>query len=175
MTQQIAVSASQHTMTRLDIGTRTPFEAFVAAFHAAVPDFDRARVAAIVERGGTWADVETAAADNAPHGFVLFGTIDIRPVMAVAGHTRPAIEYLMGNHVIAERMFRHDAGAMLYAPLRITIHESASGQVLFALDRPSDMFAALGRPQITEVGRELDRKVGVLLRHLDAPVPAELT
>ncbi|MYX37139.1 MULTISPECIES: hypothetical protein [unclassified Streptomyces] len=46
---------------------------------------------------------------------------------------------------------------------------------MFAIDRPSDTVSALGRPEITEVGRELDRKVGALLAHLGVPVPDELT
>jgi hypothetical protein len=72
-------------------------------------------------------------------------------------------------------MYRYDAGTLLYAPLRTTIHEAPTGEVIFAIDRPSDTFAALGRTEISEVGRELDRKVGVLLRHLGVAVPDELT
>lgn len=36
-------------------------------------------------------------------------------------HDRRCTTYLMGNHIVAERMYRHDSGVMLYAPLRVTI------------------------------------------------------
>jgi hypothetical protein len=41
--------------------------------------------------------------------------------MAVAGHHIKAVEYLLGNHTIAETMFRHDPTALLYAPLRVLV------------------------------------------------------
>ncbi|MEU8712455.1 hypothetical protein [Streptomyces sp. NPDC048663] len=112
---------------------------------------------------------------NGPLGFMIYWKFDAQPLFGLAGNRDRCTEYLMGNHTIAERMYRHDAGALLYAPLRTTIHESPSGETLFAIDRPSDTVAALGRSDITDVGRELDRKVGTLLRHLGTPVPDELT
>jgi len=48
------------------------------------------------------------------------------PVMRMAGHERRAITYLMGNNVIAETMFRHDPGIILYAPLRTAIYWSTA-------------------------------------------------
>lgn len=77
--------------------------------------------------------------------------------MSLAGHRARCTEYLMGNHVIAERMARHDAGAFLYAPLRTTIHEAPEGRVRLAIDRPSDLLAALDRPEIIRVARGLRR------------------
>ncbi|MDX2647046.1 hypothetical protein PV341_26470 [Streptomyces sp. PA03-1a] len=106
---------------------------------------------------------------------MIYWKFDAQPLFGVAGDQARCTEYLMGNHTIAERMYRHDAGALMYAPLRTTIHESPTGEAMFAIDRPSDTVSALGRPEITEVGRELDRKVGALLTHLGLPVPDELT
>ena len=156
MAKQVAVSVVPHAMTRLDIGTGQPFEEFVAAFEDAVSAFDLLRVKKIAQAGGTWAEVEAAATANAPHGFVLFATIDGRPLMSMAGHKRPAIEYLMGNHVIAERMFRHHPDSLLYAPLRVLIYGDDAGEAVFALDQPSTAFESLGIPEVTAVGRELD-------------------
>jgi len=90
--------------------------------------------------------------------------IDATPHMAVAGHHIKAVEYLLGNHTIAETMFRHDPTALLYAPLRVLVYSDPDGNAIFTMDRPSAAFASLGIPEVTAVGESLDRKVAALLR-----------
>jgi hypothetical protein len=175
-TARPAPRSRARSVARLEIPVGDDYERFRARYEEAVPPLDARRTFDLANERVPWSAVRDLAEENAgPLGFMIYWKVDVQPLFGLAGGHAQCCEYLMGNHVIAERMFRHDAGALLYAPLRTTIHESPSGQVLFALDRPSDMVAALGRPEITEVGRELDRKVGVLLRHLDVPVPDELT
>lgn len=43
----------------------------------------------------------------------------------MAGHHTKACEYLLGNHVIAESMFRHHPKTLLNAPLRVLVHADA--------------------------------------------------
>ncbi|MUL48972.1 DUF302 domain-containing protein [Mycobacterium sp. CBMA293] len=81
---------------------------------------------------------------------------------------------MVGNNVIAETMFRHDPGIMLYAPLRTAIYESADGAVHLSIDQPSTRFASFGDPRITEVEMRLDNKLADLLRLLGTTVPPEL-
>ena len=58
-------------------------------------------------------------AKNAPNEFMIYAKIGGTELLSLTGHHTPAIEYLIGNHVIAETMFRHDPKALLYAPLRM--------------------------------------------------------
>jgi hypothetical protein len=109
----------EHSMTRVDIVTGVGFDEFVSALDAAAPPFDAVAVQRIVETGGSWDDVRAAAADNAPYELMVYAKIDATPLFSRAGHDVKAIEYLLGNHVIAETMFRHDPKALLYAPLRV--------------------------------------------------------
>jgi hypothetical protein len=81
---------------------------------------------------------------------------------------------MMGNNVIAETMFRHDPGVMLYAPLRTVIYEDTAGRVHFGIDQPSNKFASFSDPRITEVGLQLDVKLAALLHLLGLPVADEL-
>ena len=46
-----------------------------------------------------------------PHGFFIFWRTDMTPVMSLAGDSGQCAAYLMGNHIFAERMFRHDPRA----------------------------------------------------------------
>jgi hypothetical protein len=76
----------------------------------------------------------------------------------------------MGNHTLAERMYRHDPSVMLYAPLRTAIFVDAEGRTRFAIDDPATVFASFGSSPISEVGTELSRKLADLLDALDVPV-----
>jgi hypothetical protein len=94
--------------------------------------------------------------------------------MQLAGNEADCVAYLMGNHTIAERMFKHDPRAMLYAQLRTAIWEDAAGGAWFSFDQPSDQFASFGVEAITQVGVELDRKLAALLEALNVEVPPSL-
>ncbi|TPG35045.1 DUF302 domain-containing protein [Mycolicibacterium hodleri] len=157
------VTATTHTMVRVDIATEMASDVFQEAFERAAPIFDPTTVLDITARGGSWDDVRAAVAANAPNGLMIFTRIDATPLMSAAGHHTRAIEYLLGNHVVAESMFRHDAKVLLYVPLRILIHDDANGDAIFTLDQPSTVLAGLDDSEITAVGAELDQKVAHLL------------
>lgn len=165
---------TEHVVTRLDVSTGMPFDTFLKALEAAAPKFQQAAIEDIVSRGGSWEEVQAAVAENAPHGLMVFATIDGTALMTPAGHQTRAVEYLIGNHTIAERMFRHNPLALLYAPLRILVHGDDLGDAVFSLDQPSTLFASLQDPQISAVGRELDDKVRGLLSAIGVDVAAEL-
>jgi uncharacterized protein (DUF302 family) len=95
--------------------------------------------------------------------------------MSLAGDCGRCVEYLMGNHTIAEKMYRYNPAILLYAPLRTAIVEDADGVTWFTVDQPSTRFASFDTPQIAAVGIELDRKLAALLSYLEAPAPAALT
>jgi len=156
-------AAQAHSMTRLDISTGIPFDEFRAAFESAAPRPDGPAILQIIADNGDWDDVRAQAAANAPYGLMIYATIDATLLFTLAGHRAKAVGYLLGNHVVAERMFRLDAKAMLYAPLRVLIHSDAEDNAVFSIDQPSSAFGSLGIPDISVVGEELDHKAAALL------------
>jgi uncharacterized protein DUF302 len=164
-----------HEVVRWSIGTGTSFEDFRARYEAAVPELDLDRMARLRARQASWDTVLAAAAENAPHGFMRFWGTDVGALMRLAGDPGSCVTYLMGNHTIAERMYRHDPAVMLYAPLRTTIHQDRQGVTRFSIDQPSTRFASFDVPDIAAVGLELDHKVAGLLQILDVPVPPALS
>jgi uncharacterized protein (DUF302 family) len=124
----------------------------------------------MVARSATWDEIVTRTNEIAPFGFINYWKNDVRGIMGAAGDKTPCIAYLMGNHTIAERMFRHDARIMNYAPLRVEITEHPTGIVRFTVDQPSTLFASFGNAAITAVGLELDVKLATLLHHLGTKV-----
>jgi hypothetical protein len=81
----------------------------------------------------------------------------------------------MGNHLIAETMYRHNPAIMLYAPLRLALYEDLDGGVHLSIDQPSDMFGSFGDPEISATGRLLDQKLAALLGALGVAVPDSLS
>jgi uncharacterized protein (DUF302 family) len=147
---------------------------FQALYEQAVPADPREEIAALVQRDASWAEVLELHADRALHGFLIYWRNDVQPVMRLAGDSADCVAYLMGNVAIAEQMFRHDARAMLYAPLRTVIWEDRTGRAWFTVDQPSTQFGSLGIPDISAIGVELDRKLAVLLESLRVEVPMAL-
>ncbi|WP_426567357.1 DUF302 domain-containing protein [Streptomyces canus] len=166
--------AVPHEVVRWSIDTGTSFEDFRARYEAAVPAVDLDRMAQLRAQRASW-DTVLAAAENAPHGFMRFWSTDVGETMQLAGNPGSCATYLMGNHTIAERMYRHNPAVMLYAPLRTTIHQDPQGVTWFSIDQPSTLFASFDVPDIAAVGLELDHKVANLLRVLDVPVPPALS
>ena len=159
----VDVGRAPHSVTRLDVHTGIAFDAFRDDFEKAAPRFEDAGMDDIAARGGSWDDVKAAVAAYAPYDLMIFAVIDATPLMTVAGHHTKAVEYLLGNHVIAETMFRHNRTTLLYAPLRILVYSDDADQAVFSLDQPSTVFASLDHPAISQVGRDLDTKVRNLL------------
>jgi uncharacterized protein (DUF302 family) len=162
-----AALASPHQVTRLSFDTTQPYEQFRARYEEAVPELDSQRLAALVRRSARWEEVvaDTAAA----HGFLIYWRSDLSPLMSLAGDTSRCTAYLMGNHTIAERMYRHDPSVMQYVPLHTVIYVDAEDRTRFAVDQPSTLFSGFAQSQIAEVASELDHKLAALLEALGVP------
>ena len=177
MTQLIdgSIETISHQVDRLKIRIDDSFDGFRHRYEQAVPVFQSERFDSLIERGVDWQTVLEATTQNAPHDFILYWSHDFTSLMRLAGDRGRCVEYLMGNHTIAQKMYRYDPAILLYAPLRTAIVEDAQGVSWFTVDQPSTRFSSFNTPQIAEVGVELDRKLAALLGYLGAPVPAALT
>lgn len=164
------VSSVTHTVRRLAIPLNLTYEDSITAFERTIPQLDLTLFQDLSE----WDDVVKLADELAPLGFFRFHKIDVTPIMVPSGSRFGCVEYLMGNHVIAERMYRHDPTVMLYAPLRLLIQADENGDGVLVLDRPGDLFDSFGDERISEVGRELDAKLAGVVSALGAQPPAEL-
>ncbi|MFF3559417.1 DUF302 domain-containing protein [Streptomyces sp. NPDC002574] len=151
-------------MKRVEVRTGVPYAEFITALEKAAPPLDVGAFELVEEAGGTWDDVREAMAVNAPHDLIRYGRINGTQVLKLAGGSTRSMEYWIGNHVIAESMFRHDPRALLYAPLRMLVWSDENGHAVFAMHRSRDEFGSLGNAEVTKVGEELDRHVIELLR-----------
>lgn len=170
MAHRLEFGVFPHQVTRLVFDTGQPYEEFRARYEDAVPEVDLKRLAEFTERGASWREVVADADASARLGFLMYWRTDMTPLMSLAGDSAPCTAYLMGNHTIAERMYRHDPSVMLYAPLRTAIFVDAESRTQFAIDGPGTVFASFASSSISEVGTELSRKLADLLEALDVPI-----
>jgi len=99
------------------------------------------------------------------HGPKLFMFLerDHGALLAIEGRKRNAVQYEIGNPITASKMTRHNLGAALYAPIRVALFETESGEVVFEYDKPSTLFGQIGDVRITEIGLTLDRELEAAL------------
>ena len=77
-------------------------------------------------------------------------------LLKIAGQTKKAVQYEIGNPLTASKMTRHRLAAGLYAPLRVLLYESETGGSVFEYDQPSSLFGQFGDEQVLLVARGLD-------------------
>ena len=159
-----------HPTRRLVIALPEPYEQARTRYEVLIPEVDHARF----RQASTWQDVVDLAHTLAPHGFMRYNRMDLADLFAQSSAGGMATQYLMGNHTIAERMFRHDPSVMLHAPLRTLIYTSGDGKAHLVIDQPSLLFGSYQNPDIAAVGRELDGLVAEVIRLLGGQVPEQL-
>lgn len=96
-------------------------------------------------------------------GFMLFGTIDHGELLSLFGQKRKAVQYVVGNPLLALQMTQHDVRAGLYAPLRVLVYEDEEGNTCLEYDQPSSLFGQFHDDRITSFANQLDHKMGELV------------
>jgi uncharacterized protein (DUF302 family) len=156
-------SMGKVTIEHVHVETVKPFAEVTAALEARLGQFDPA----VYEQLRSGADPEAVRARlegmAGPSGFMLFRTSDHGALLRLAGQTKRAVQYLLGNPLFAIRMTQHDIRAGLYAPLRVLVYEDAGGKTCVEYDRPSSLFGQFGNASVTEVATMLDRKLEQLV------------
>jgi hypothetical protein len=160
--------------TLLSVDTGCAFDEFEQKLHRAVPEAPMFLLSALIAQCVQWDEIVRAMTDHAPYGFVRYWSSSGSRLMHAAGHHGCASSYLIGNYELAEQMCRHDAAAMLHAPLRLLVHQQQTPTAMLSFDLPSAQFACFGDQRIAAVGQTLDEKLAALLEHLGAPVPRQL-
>ncbi|MFI5908758.1 hypothetical protein [Dactylosporangium sp. NPDC051541] len=160
---------------RLVVQVGGRFDDAVAQYQSAVPVFPAERFERLVAVQADWAAVLEETRAVAPHGFLRYWSFPADPLMSLAGNSARCTAYLMGNHTVVERMYRHDPAVFLYAPLRTAITQVPGGPVRFSVEQPSREFASFGPLSVAAVGTELDHMLAALLEALGWAVPAPLS
>ena len=154
---------SRFTVEHVRLATDKPFEEVAKAFERQLGTFDSDVRKVATESGDTEAAKAKIEAMAGPSGFMLFGTTDHGALLRLSGQERKAVQYVVGNPLIALRMTQHDIRAGLYAPLRVLLYENEEGKTCVEYDKPSSLFGQFGDDHITPTATMLDRKLEALV------------
>ena len=145
------------------VKTEKPFDEVAAAFKTRLGTFDPAVLDQLRNGGAPEAIKARLEGMAGPSGFTLLRTNDHGALLRLAGQTKKAIQYLLGNALFGVQMTQHDLRAGLYAPLRLLIYEDEEGKTCVEYDKPSSLFGQFGNANVTEVAVMIDRKLEQLL------------
>ena len=139
-------------MEHVAIEATKPFEAVKAALEELVPSLDP-----VISEALRQGDIARAkeALQRGPE-LAIFSARDHGGLLRIAGLSRKAVQYEIGNPLTATRMTQHRMAAALHAPLRVLLYENETGRAVFEYDRPSSLFGHIGDERVTAVARELD-------------------
>lgn len=98
-------------------------------------------------------------------GFMIFCKIDHGQLLSLAGNSSKAMQYTIGNPLIAVEMTRYNLAASLYAPFKLAVYEQGTETVL-CYDHFSTSMAQFNNEEITRIAEHVD----TLLENLIASV-----
>jgi len=169
-----AVLTTRHEVTRLSIDVQQPYDAFRRRYEETVPAWPEQRFEELVERGAAWDEVVAEAAAVAPLGLFTFWRLEQAPLMHLTGDPWDCTSYLIGNTIVAERMYRLDPAVMSVVPFHASISVGADGATRFTIDQPSTHLSSFDDPAFAANGLKVDAKFAELLGILGAPVAPSL-
>jgi uncharacterized protein (DUF302 family) len=157
------MKVSRIAVDHVQVVTDKPFDEVSKAFEEQLGQFNPEIHKALSAGEDAERVREKIEAMVGPSGFMLFRTSDHGALLRLAGQTRKAIQYLVGNPLFAVRMTQHDIRASLYAPLRVLIFENEQGKTCVEYDTPSSLFGQFGDAKVTDVATMIDRKLEQLV------------
>ena len=125
-----SVHATHYSVHRWTVDIDSTPSEFRARYEQAVPPLPLEQVNNLVRRKASWQEMIDLLETASSSGFFMYWKTEFDPVMSLAGDHASCTSYLMGNHIIAERMFRYEPAVMLYAPLHTAIWGPVDGPAL---------------------------------------------
>ena len=141
------VNASRFVVDHIRLTTAKPFDQVRTDFERQLGRFDADAYQSLAAGENAETARTRIEAMAGPSGLMVFALYDHGSLLRIAGLTRKALQYVVGN------------GAGLYAPLRVLLYENDEGKACVEYDRPSSLFAQFGDDRIAEVGSSLDQKL----------------
>jgi uncharacterized protein (DUF302 family) len=151
------------SVERIDETLHYSFQDTVARFEQKVPRADVSVFRQLVASGASRSVIEEKVEGmTGDLEFMALHKIDPGPLVSQLGKPKKMSVYLIGNPVIANRMYDEDPATGLYAPLRVEIYEDYGGITHLTYDRPSSLFGQFQNTKIGAVAQLLDQKMSAL-------------
>lgn len=122
------MSVTRFTVDHVRVVAEKPFDAVAKSFEQQLGQFNPEVYKSLTTGEDAEKVRQRIAAMAGPSGFMHFKTSDHGALLRLAGQKKKALQYLLGNPLIAVEMTRHDVRAGLYAPLRVLVYENDDGK-----------------------------------------------
>ncbi|QAY74783.1 hypothetical protein ET445_17025 [Agromyces protaetiae] len=119
--------------TRVVVETDAPFAELRRRFEEIVPATDPDLGERLAAGALDWAAFSRAA--SSLYGLRRFGTDEVGDTMRRAGGAAASVAYLLGDHELHARLFRHDPATVIAVPFRAELHAGRGGAV-FSFEQP---------------------------------------
>ena len=132
---------------------------------------DLARMDVLVDAGADSQAVTVAIREMAGESqLVRVCRVRTGDLFSVLGGTRvESVKYLVGNAIVAQRIFTHGLTAGLHVPFVLTIYSDA-GNTVMEYFQPSSFLAHVSTdPEVTAIGQRLDGLMADLTHKLGGP------
>ncbi len=111
-----------------------------------------------------WAQVaETIEKQLGTSDLTIFKTVEHTSLHRLTGKSSRAIQYVVGNPLLAIQMSKLLPEVALYAPLHFVVYEDEAGNTFVAYDAFASLLAQYQREDITQVAQMVEQKVEALL------------
>jgi len=88
--------------------------------------------------------------------FHIFSKIDHGLLLFLAGKARKAVQYTVGNPLLAVQMTQHVAAAALYAPLKLAVYEDDNARTIITYDLLSSLLSQFHNEEVTRIAEHVD-------------------
>ncbi len=152
---------------RAEVTSTKSFPETIAAFERRVPTADFSAFARLVEANASTQEIEDVVRGMVGDlGFLIFAKLDQGPLVSLLGEKKKMTVYLIGNPVLANRMYEKSPAVGVYAPLRVLIYEGIDGKTRVTYDLPSTLLGQFKDDEVEFVARMLDEKMSRLMTDL---------
>ncbi len=152
---------------RIEVISTKTFQDIIAAFERRIPIADFSAFARLVADGASTQEIQDVVDSMVEDlGFLVVAKLDQGPLVSLMGKKKKMTVYLIGNPILANRMYEKKPAIGVYAPLRVLIYEGNDGKTRITYDLPSTLLGQFNDDDVTSVARMLDDKMSRLMTDL---------
>lgn len=161
------MGAHHMEVERVDVISTKPFAEVVTTLEQHVPIADMPAILKMITSRLTAQEIErTIGGMVGELGFLVLAKLDQGPLVSLLGKPKKMTLYLIGNPVLANRMYEQHTAVGLYAPLRVSVYEDYDSKCHLTYERPSTLLEQFQNEEVRAVARLLDQKMESLAARL---------
>jgi uncharacterized protein (DUF302 family) len=112
---------------------------------------------------------QTIEAHVGTSGLTFFYKVGHSQYLLLLGKNSRAIQYTIGNALLAAQMTKYTPEAALYAPLKIVVYQDEEGRTFVAYDNFASLLAQYKNEEIDRAAQQVEQKLKALVADVTGP------